>query len=76
MANKIISTTLGSVSVKATINFNDVYEVLALTNGVGCLINNEDLSDTQREAVRKLCKILGAMIGSTFLETYLERRNH
>ena len=76
MANKIISTTLGSVSVKATINFNDVYEVLALTNGVGCLINNEDLSDTQREAVRKLCKILGTMIGSTFLETYLERRNH
>lgn len=76
MANKIISTTHGTATIKATINFNDVYEVLALTNGVGCLINNEDLSDAQCEALRKLCKVLGDMVGSTFLESYLERRNH
>ena len=62
-------------TIRATIDFENIYEVMTLENGFKALINNESLTDSERKELLRVADLIESMTGNTFNSYWLEKHN-
>lgn len=61
-------------TIRATIEFNNVYDVIELENGLGNLLKGHNLSDGELKEVQRLIGLVESLTGNSFLTYFLERK--
>lgn len=62
-------------TIRATIDFENIYEVMTLENGFKALINNVSLTESERKELLRVVDLIESMTGSTFNSYWLEKHN-
>ena len=62
-------------TIRATIDFENIYEVMTLENGFKALINNESLTDSERKELLRVADLIESMTANTFNSYWLEKHN-
>ena len=60
-------------TIRATIEFNNVYDVIELENGLSNLLKGHTLSDGELKEVQRLIGLVESLTGNSFLSYFLER---
>nr|DAI80662.1 MAG TPA: hypothetical protein [Caudoviricetes sp.] len=61
-------------TIRATIEFDNVYDVIELENGLSSLLKGHTLSDGELKEVQRLIGLVESLTGNTFLSYFLERK--
>lgn len=62
-------------SIRATIDFENIYEVMSLENGFKALIRGEDLTEDERKELSRVVGLIESMTGNSFNSYWLEKHN-
>lgn len=64
-----------SSTIRAIVDFENIYEVMALENGFKALIKGESLTECERKELLRVVGLIDSMTGNDFNSHWLERRN-
>lgn len=62
-------------TIRASIDFENFYEVMSLENGFKALIKGESLTENERKELLRVADLIESMTGNTFNSYWLEKHN-
>lgn len=62
-------------TIKATIEFSNVYEVIALENALSALIKHQELDEDDIKELERFFDLVGSLTGNDLLSYRLENNN-
>lgn len=60
-------------TIRATIEFSNVYEVIALENALAALIKHQVLDESDIKELQRFMSLVESLTGNTFLSYWLEK---
>lgn len=73
--NKVKKQSAKTTStIRATIEFSNIYDVCALQNGLYSILKGNNLEDVERKELQRFIDLIESMTGNDFLSYWLE--NH
>ena len=64
-----------TTAIRASIDFENVYDVLGLENGILALIQGKELDNTQRKELQRVVDLVESLTGNCYLSYWLEKHN-
>lgn len=61
-------------TIKAIIEFENVYDVIRLENGLSNLLKGHKLSEDEHNQVKRFMSLVESLTGNSFLTYFLEER--
>ena len=61
-------------TIRATIEFSNVYEVLGLENALSALIKHQQLDEDDIKELQRFFDLVESLTGNSFLSYFLERK--
>ena len=62
-------------AIRASIDFDNVYDVLGLENGILALIQGKELDNAQRKELQRIIDLVESLTGNSYLSYWLEKHN-
>ena len=62
-------------TIRATIEFSNVYEVIGLENALSALIKHQQLNEDDIKELQRLFDLVGSLTGNDLLSYWLEKHN-
>ena len=62
-------------TIRASIDFETLYDVLGLENGILALIQGRELDNVQRKDLQRIIDLVESLTGSDLLSYWLENHN-
>lgn len=62
-------------AIKGTIEFETIYDVIRLENGLSNLLKGHKLSEDEHKQVRRFMSLVESLTGNSFLTYFLEERD-
>ena len=64
-----------TTTIRASIDFDNVYDVLGLENGILALIQGKELDNAQRKELQRIIDLVESLTGNSYLSYWLEKHN-
>ena len=69
------SAKTSTTTIRASIDFETLYDVLGLENGILALIQGRELDNVQRKDLQRIIDLVESLTGSDLLSYWLENHN-
>lgn len=67
--------TTSATTIRATIEFSNIYEVLHLENALTAIVKNEPLTEDERKELQRVVDLVESLTGDRFVSHFLEKCN-
>ena len=69
------SAKMATSTIRASIDFDNVYDVLGLENGLLALIQGKELDSAQRKELQRIIDLVESLTNNCYLSYWLEKHN-